>query len=128
MSEPTATDQIRFLRVRGWIAIAGLILGIFAVGYTFQSNRDSIARTNDNLTAFTAVSCERQHAAAEQWDSVIAVITELRASGPPIAPDSAAAKNFTEFVTKTKAIYDVFPACKGFDYNPKTIKATPQQQ
>jgi hypothetical protein len=110
-------------KLRGWIAIAGLVLGVVAVSLSLYFNSQSVARTQDNLANFTSSSCVRQHQAAEQWDAVLAVFQDIRAKSP-VTQTAASNASFDELVTKTRQIYGVFPACAGFKYDPVTKTAT----
>lgn len=108
-------------KLRAWIAIAGVVLGIFAVGLSLYTNKQSADRTAAALSSFTAASCVRQHASADQWDSVIAVIRDLNEKAKP---GSSTTPSFQTFVKLTHNIYSTFPACKGLHYDPVTKKAT----
>jgi hypothetical protein len=108
-------------RIRGWIAIAGLVLGIFAVGFSLRANSQANAATSEALNSSITQTCERQHAAAAQWDSVIAVIEQLDEKALPGSTNNPA---FKEFVDRTHKIYASFPACKNLNYDPVTGKAS----
>lgn len=95
-------------KARDWIAWLGVTLGVIALAVSLHVNQLSNDRTASTLTEFRSSSCQRQHDAAKQWDSVITVLKDLAEKQ---APGSSHSPQFEEFKRRTAAIYNTFPAC-----------------
>ena len=75
------TDFERTLdKMTRWIAIVGVLLGLFAVAYTVRLGQDLNHQTAKTVQALTASTCQRQKDGADEWERLIGVLNQQQTS------------------------------------------------
>lgn len=101
-------------KIRGWLAIVGIALGLIAISLSIYFNHSQNVHTERALHSSLQSQCARQRDAAKQWQSVVVVVRDLQEEQ---SPGSTSSPQFQEFVTRTEAIYNKTPACALADKN-----------